>query len=176
MSQVRRTLLGRLFGMRKIHLILTIGGGFAGLAGTLPVLFAAKDANPIFYALNAAFMALYGYGLFAGLRLADRPEDKKHLLIFYWLQVPWISSSLITFRFASGLDLSGGLIGFQLKGVFYLGSNWQFSLLQIDAPWGIGVNALALLMVILLRRERRKAQEPTPVAVTLPVTSESGGQ
>lgn len=138
--------------MRKIYLILTIGGGFTGFALTFQAFFTAEQVNLVYYVIVATFVALYGYGMFAGLRLADRPEDKKHLVIFYWLQVPWISSPVISYRFTSGFNLSGAILDFKLTGFFRLGSDWQFSLLQA-APWGIGVNFFALVIAILLTKQ-----------------------
>lgn len=140
--------------MRRLHLLLTIGGGFAGVVITLQAFFASKEANPVFYALLGAFVCLYGYGVFAGLRFAEAPEEKKHLVIFYWLQVPWISSPIIAYRFATGFHLSGAIIGGQLAGFFRIGSDWQFSLLQ-SAPWGIGLNVFALVMAIVTAKKKK---------------------
>ena len=152
--------------MRRLHLILTIGGGFLGMVVTLQAFVAAKESNPLFYAMLAAFVALYGYGVFAGLRLAEHEEEKKHLMVFYWLQVPWISSPIIAYHFASGFHVSGGFMDWKLSGLFRIGSDWQFSLFQ-SAPWGLGVNAFALVMaILLLKKEPNQALEPTSTAVT----------
>lgn len=147
-------------GMRRLHLLLTIGGGFAGIIITLEAFFASKEANPLFYALLLAFVCLYGYGVFAGLRFAEAPEENKHLAVFYWLQVPWISSPIFAYRFASGFHVSGAIIGSQLSGFFRVGSDWQFSMLQ-SAPWGIGLNVFALVMaVVTMKKKKESIQAP----------------
>jgi hypothetical protein len=154
--------------MRRLHLVLTVGGGFAGIIITLQAFFASKEANPMFYALLFAFVCLYGFGVFAGLRFAETPQEKKWLAIFYWLQVPWISSPLVAYRFASGFHISGAVIGSQLSGFFRIGSDWQFSFFQ-SAPWGVGLNVFALIMAIItMKKEPNQALEPTPIAVTDP--------
>jgi hypothetical protein len=102
-------------------------------------------------------MVLYAYGTYAGLRFAEDEKNKKSLIIFYWLQVPWISSPIISYRFTAGFHASGSLIGNELSGFFRLGSDWNFSLLQ-PVQWGIGVNFFALVMVIVLINRKRHAK------------------
>lgn len=144
--------------LRRLHLVLTIGGGFVGVAATLQTTLTTPSPNPIYYAMMAGFGLLYGYGMFVGLRLVERPAETLHLLVYYCLQVPWISSPLIAYRFTSGFHLSGGIIDGRLSTLFRLGSDWQFSFL-LDAPWGIGVNGFALAMALFLAFQRSK---PTP--------------
>jgi hypothetical protein len=148
--------------MRKVHLILTIGGGFLGLAITLQGFFTAKEFNAPFFLLLAAFVTLYGYGIFAGLRLVDNPDEKKHLAVFYWLQVPWISSPILVYRFASGFHVTCVFVESKLGCFFRVGSDWQVSLFR-PAPWGIGVNAFALALVVLLfKKAPTETPKPTP--------------
>lgn len=147
--------------MRRLNLVLTIGGGFVGVVVTLQAFFASEEANPMFYALLCAFMGLYGYGIFAGLRLVEAPEERKHLAIFYWLQVPWISSPILAYRFAAGFHVSGAILGSQLSGFFRIGSDWQFSLFQ-TAPWGVGLNVFALVMAIIATRRSKDVPEQAP--------------
>lgn len=145
--------------LRRLHLVLTIGGGFAGMVITLQAIFTAKGANPMFYVVLGTFVCLYGYGVFAGVRFAETPGDKTHLAIFYWLQVLWISSPLIVYRFASGFHVSGAILGGQLAGFLRVGSDWQFSLLKA-APWGIRLNVFALVMAISAMRKDKPDKTP----------------
>ena len=152
--------------MRRLHIVLTIGGGFVGVVVTLQAFFAAKESNPMFYALLVTFIGLFAYGIYAGLRFADNPSDTKHLIAFYWLQVPWLSSPLLAYRFASGFHVTGGFVDSKLSMLFRIGSDWQFSTAK-PAPWGLGINVFALVVVILLMRKKpNKAPEPTTMAVT----------
>lgn len=159
--------------LRRLNIILTIGGGFLGIAFTLQAFFSAKESNPVFYAMLTAFVALYAYGIFAGFRLIEK-EETKHLIVFYWLQVPWFSSPLLTYHLASGFFLSVSLIDWRFNAAFRLGSDWRFSLFQSD-PWGVGINLFALAMVIILHRLKRRGSPASALASTVapdsPVTS-----
>lgn len=147
--------------LRRLHLLLTIGGGFTGAIVTLQALFAAQGAAPVYYVLLVVFAGLYGFGVITGLRFAETSQPTKSLVLYYFLQVPWISSPLIAYRFAAGFHLSGAILNGQLAGFFRVGSDWQFSLLQA-APWGVGVNVFALAMGLLTLKQFVKAQAPVP--------------
>jgi hypothetical protein len=153
--------------LRKAYIILTVGGSFTGTVLTLQVFMSSKEAIPMVYAMYACFIGLYAYGIWAGLRFSENEEDKKHLIIFYWLQVPWVSSPIIGYRFAAGFHISGACIGDKLSGFFRLGSDWQFNLLQ-SIPWGIGLNFFALVMVLILMKKKKPNQslQTTTMAVT----------
>jgi hypothetical protein len=64
---------------RRLLLILTIGGGFIGLTLTLQSLFGVNKV--IGYLAVLLFVALYGYGIFVGLKLSEGPIPIKHLAI-----------------------------------------------------------------------------------------------
>ena len=147
--------------LRRLLLVLTIGGSFTGMAITLQAGLVAQDRRIMLSLMYGGFIALYGYGIFAGLRFAEKEADQKHLIIFYWLQVPWISSPIIGYRFAAGFHLSGGLMGNQFSGLFRFGSDWQFNFLQ-PAPWGLGLNAFALIVALLLTIKRHAPPTPPP--------------
>ena len=148
---------------RKLHLVLTIGGGFLGAAMTLQTFFASKGLSPVVYAILMAFIALYAYCIFVGLRLVDRPQETKHLLVFYSLQVPWLSSPLIAYRFVSGFNFHVGFLDFNPTFLLRIGSDWKFSFFQ-SAPWGLAINLFAVLMVIVVLSSRlRRTQTPSNV-------------
>jgi hypothetical protein len=132
---------------RRLLLILTIGGGFVGV--TLTVQFFAQADKVIAYAILLAFVGLYAYGIFVGLKLSEGPPPLNHLRLYFALQIPFISSPLIAYRFCSGLQVTVAIIQPGLRWDCYLGSQWQFAILS-SAPWGCGVNFVALVIVFLL--------------------------
>lgn len=162
--------------MRQLHLVLTIGGGFTGIVLTVAAVFNTKESNPLFYAMMLAFIGLYSFGVYAGLQFADDRESKDLdlLIAYYWLQVPWLSSPVLSYRFASGFQVSGGWSGNQPFGGFRLGSEWQFSLAKA-APWGIGLNVFALVMVVLLMR-RQAVPPPMPAGASVPETTQPASE
>jgi hypothetical protein len=164
---------------QRLQLVLSIGGSFIGLAITFQSFFTPNEVAPLYYAMVSGFVVMYGYGLYAGLRFADDRNDTGSLIVFYWLQVPWISSPVLAYRFTSGFHFSGGIFNGQLNWIFRAGSEWQFSFLQ-SAPWGAGLNVFALAMALFLMKKRRANQAlvPTPMSVTpaagAPVAPDTG--
>jgi hypothetical protein len=145
---------------RRLLLVLTVGGGFLGLALTLQ-LFATAD-KAIVYLTLLAFVGLYGYGIFVGLKLSEGFNPIAHLRFYFALQVPFISSPVIAYRFCSGLQATVAIIyrggeivaeGLHLEsGLRWdcrLGSEWKFAILSSE-PWGCGVNLVALILMFLL--------------------------
>jgi hypothetical protein len=132
---------------RRLLLILTIGGGFLGVAITTQ--FFPQANKVIVYIMLLAFVGLYGYGIFVGLRLSEGFAPLQHLRVYFGLQIPFISSPLIAYHFCSGLQATIAIIQPGLTWGFRLGSEWQFSILS-SAPWGFGINFVALAIVCLL--------------------------
>jgi len=134
---------------RRLLLILTIGGGFAGVLLTIHSL--PQGNKVIGYISLLAFIGLYSYGIFVGFKLSEGPVPLEHLRVYFGLQIPFISSPLIAYRFCSGLSATVAIIQPGLRGRwdYRLGSVWRF-VIHSSAPWGVGINLVALVIVLLL--------------------------
>ena len=132
---------------RRLLLILTIGGGFVGITVTIQFFLHANKA--IAYIVAVAFLGLYRYGIFVGFKLSEGSVPLRHLRLYFALQVPLISSPLITYRFCSGLQATVAIIQQGFRWDWRLGSAWQF-VIHSSAPWGVGINLVALAIVLLL--------------------------
>lgn len=140
---------------------MTVGGGFAGFAGTLPSLFNSPGASTFKLVLILIFMGLYVFVTVSGLLFVANPVRTGPLVAALALQIPWISSSLIVYKFAAGAQ-AFFIIGspenenaiVHLGGDVLLGSSWKFGLLQ-ENPLRFGVNLAALAILLLLLRALR---------------------
>jgi hypothetical protein len=132
---------------RRLLLILTIGGGFVGIA--LTIQFFTQADKVIAYVMLVAFISLYAYGIFTGIKLSEGLPPLKHLRLYFGLQIPFISSPVIGYRFGSGLQMTVAIIQSEMRWDCRLGAEGQFALLP-SAPWGIGINFVALAIVFLL--------------------------
>src|SRR5438552_11235354 len=81
---------------RRLLLILTIGGGFVGVARTIQ--FFSHVDKVIAYVVLLAFVCLYGYGIFLGVKLSEGPAPLRHLRVYFGLQIPFISSPIVAYR------------------------------------------------------------------------------
>ena len=99
---------------RRLLLILTIGGGFAGVLLTIHSL--PQGNKVIGYISLLAFIGLYSYGIFVGFKLSEGPVPLEHLRVYFGLQIPFISSPLIAYRFCSGLSATVAIIQPGLRG------------------------------------------------------------
>ncbi len=145
--------------------MLCVGGGFTGLSLTLQSLGTGGQKPFVVYAIYAGFLLLFGFGVFVGIRLGEKPAKRGLLVIFYLLQVPELWSPLVSYHFGCGLSATMALLNGTLTWGFRLGADWQFTLLQ-KSPWGIGVNGVAVgvllveaLTAIPRRRRERLAEE-----------------
>ena len=134
---------------RRLLLILTIGGGFVGVTVTIQSLLHANKVTA--YIMAVVFLGLYGYGIFAGFKLSESSAPLRHLRLYFSLQIPFISSPFIAYRFCSGLEATVAIIqpGFRWGWDWRLGSAWQF-VIHSSAHWGFGINLVALAIVFLL--------------------------
>ena len=139
--------------LRLTLITMMVGGGFTGLVVTLQALIRSQDQPPAYFVLMGAFLALYAFVTVSGLLFVENPKKTGPLLLAIALQIPWISSPFITYRFAAGAQVSLGFIGGKVVGGVRLGSDWEFYFLS-RIHWGLGVNLFAVLILILLLRSR----------------------
>jgi len=137
--------------LRLTLITLTVGGGFTGFSVTLQQLFNPQSQQPGYFVLLIVFLALYGFITASGLVFVQNPRRTGPLVVALAMQIPWVSSPLVAYRFTSGFHITIGLIGGSFGGGLHLGSDWQCSVFQ-QLPWGIGVNLFAVLVVFLLIR------------------------
>ena len=150
---------------RRLQLLLTVGGGFAGLCVVLQGAITAGKMPLLYYIVISFFALLYCLGIFAGIRYSEQPDNWLPLFLYHAIQVPLFTSPLFSYIFASGFLLSFGFGGGRLGFSFALGSSWMFTIAQTQ-PWSIGLNIFAITMVIALL-----AIHSTRVAPTEPETN-----
>jgi hypothetical protein len=133
--------------LRRLLIILTVGGGFTGVAFT--VQFFAKTDKAFGYLILVGFIVLYGWGVFIGIKLSEGPAPLGHLRAYFAFQIPFILSPIYVYRFCSGFHFTIALIQSGLQWDFRLGSEMQFAFLS-QAPWGFGINLFAVAIIVLL--------------------------
>ncbi|MBD5779912.1 hypothetical protein IEN85_10470 [Pelagicoccus sp. NFK12] len=137
--------------LANVHLIASIGGGFTGAVTSTAPLFQQGFSLGLLIIVAIA-CSIYVYGIFAGLRLVADRSETLHLKIFYSLQVPVFYSPLFSYFVAAGAYVTLGISGLSLNFNFAFGSVWFLSLLN-GQPLGLGVNFVALLLLVLLFKE-----------------------
>ena len=139
--------------LRWALIITQVGGGFAGIVITLDYLYNSQDTPLPLIVMSMGFMAIYTFVTVAGVLYALNEHKIRPLRMALWLQIPWISSTIIAWRFVAGFSFALTLFDGRLNLVYWLGSFWQFSIFE-EQPAGIGINLFAVLMLYLLRRVR----------------------
>ena len=143
--------------LRLTLITVTVGGGFTGIAITLQSLLAAQNQPPVNYVLMLGFMALFGFVTTSGLVFVQDPKRIDLLIVALAIQVPWVSSPLIAYKFAAGFQVCIALFGGHFYGGFRLGSDYQINFFQ-HLPWGAGINLFAVALLVLVVRA---TQTPT---------------
>ena len=132
---------------KRLFILLTVGGGYCG-AVFMFILFPQVKGQIAGYILVSAMIATFAFGVFCGLRLIeDEPQGLKLLRWFFGIQIPVLSSPLIAYQLSSGAGLTVSWIGSKMSLFWQFGSEMGVWIFQ-DRPWGIGVNALAVVMFI----------------------------
>ncbi|MFZ2146513.1 MAG: hypothetical protein WAV28_04765 [Sedimentisphaerales bacterium] len=146
-------------------IVLEVGGGFAGIS----IMFIFQQWNTgtshyFWWVFSIYVVFLFLFGIVAGLALVEKPQLGAALSAVYQaLQIPVISSSLLTYEFFSGLQLGVGLAKGRLAFFIEYGARFALQFSMSAAPWSIGVNILALvLFVYLLLLLRPKAKVAVP--------------
>lgn len=142
--------------------VLSLGGGFSGLVYLFMALMQGVSFDLWVTLTVVVATLLYGFGVWSGMRLLEgRPGAAQINLLYWWVQIPMINTPVVALQFyvgatatvsaSLGWDASGSdEISFGANAVF--GSSLEWSLMQGDVPWEVGVNLLACLIVWKGRR------------------------
>jgi len=137
-----------------LTLIGSIVGGGLTLATLLGMLTRGLSVRvlPIFVVVAA----LYALGLAAGVLFAQNAARRGLLRFYYLLQILWISSPFVSFRFVSGAHVMPGIMVGKLSFSWGVGSVWHVAGSSAAATWGLGINLVALTVLWLLRSPKKK--------------------
>jgi hypothetical protein len=149
--------------LRRTAGILTLVGGAVGVAVvglTLPTRTPVATA----LAFSLLFTLLYGLGIVIGVWLLKRDRRGVAWGVPYWcLQIPLLSSSVLSYQFATGafayVTVTDGRLLLNAQAGSWFDLRWPGG-----APLAIGFNLLAIGMSILLWKYRATlplAREPT---------------
>ncbi len=107
----------------------------------------------------AAAASLYAFGGYAGVKAIRRSAGWLRVNFVFWcLQVPALSSPLLTYMFFSGGHVTPWIQLFPPVHMglgFFLGSSFKLSLFARDEPIVFGVNLVALAISLFLLRLQR---------------------
>jgi len=153
--------------IRLTLIVMTVGGGFSGFARTLEALFDSSGESPLNQLVKVVFLGLYAFVAASGLLFVQQPTRTGALRAALAIQIPFLSSSFIAYKFAAGLaaflsfgsperESTGFYVGWEVR----LGSFWIFYL-QRDQPLRIGVNLVALAILVLLWTAAQPANSMT---------------
>ena len=149
--------------LRLTLITMTVGGGFTGVAVALQMLLSHQIGQTASLLVFIGFLALFAFVVVSGLIYVQNPDRARPLAVALALQIPWVSSPYLTYKFAAGFQVSVAVISGRFIGGFRLGSDFQFYLLQ-PLPWGVGINFFALAMLILLLRSSAPKIAPESTA------------
>lgn len=144
--------------LRLILVTATVGGGFAGVAVTIQLLFGGQGGSPASYVLLTGFFALFAFVTVSGLVFVHNPENTGLMTVALALQVPWVSSPIFAYKLDAGFQLTVAFIGGNLTAALRLGSGFQVGIFQ-QHPWGAGLNLFALVLLALLLRAKQMQGE-----------------
>jgi hypothetical protein len=151
--------------LRWTLLVLTIGGGYTGFVLIAGVMLRSNDAGVVDIIVGIEAVVLYTFIVVSGLLFADNPKCTLPMIFAFGLQIPWLSSPILTYSFSAGLRISAGLIGWRITLGYRLGSDAML-LFLVHRPWGIGINFFALLVFILLLRYRKALKKSPELPAT----------
>jgi hypothetical protein len=141
-----------------------IGGIIGVVMGIWPFFRIGESQGPTgtvvaYYAICAGFTLLYFLSLYAGIKLwQDKRLGYKLSFIVQAVQVPLLSSTLVIYNFVSGISLAAifGQFGPSVK--FLIGNSFSLGFDRPDAPFAIGINCLALVILVYLVYHYKKVR------------------
>lgn len=149
--------------LRLLLVTVTVGGGFTGIVLTSNLL-GSGGHGAMQIVIILLFMTLYAFVTMSGLLLVHDESRTRPVLTALALQIPWVSSPVMVYQFASGLHAAFTVgtpedtdrIGIHFGWNLLFGTHFRFRLgAYRESPSAFGVNAVALALFILLLRSRQ---------------------
>ena len=136
---------------RRVLGVLALGGSFLGLVLGSALLVSTKSLLAQF--LTVPFLCMYLWGIWCGIALLEqRHNSTRDNVMFWFVQIPYLTSSIAGYSFASGsLVYVTYMPSSSSSGLLYrFGSQFEYSLLKSGTPFVFGVNLFALAVVLWL--------------------------
>ena len=138
--------------IRRIHILATIGGGFVGLAVGLATLVNGWGQSKVLaVVLVLAYCVLCLWSIALGLWLVEGEDVGSDLRVFYFLQIPWVTTPVISFHAGFGAMLYLGVLPNGRNIQAQLGADWNTAFLTNEG-WFLAINVVPLVMLWLARR------------------------
>ena len=130
--------------------ILMLGGSGAGVAAVLQNLFSERWAMSAIIVYVAA-LSVYVIGIIAGVSILEGSRKFRSMAVLFWaLQIPFLASPWLSYRFFSGIQLDVVLtLEPDLQFKWAVGSFFHFFLLPGEQV-ALGANLVAIYVLRLL--------------------------
>jgi len=160
--------------LRLTLVTMSVGGGFTGFLLPLHSLLHSEVHSAANTSLLLLFLVMFAFVTASGLLFVYDSKRTMPLLIALAIQIPWISNEVLVYKFSTGAHfvLNMGSPEEVGKSLYLgidslLGSTFSFTFNSSqEMPFRIGINLVALLMVILLIKATPKTSDAakTPTA------------
>lgn len=148
---------------RRLFGTLTLGGSFTGFV--VGAAFLVSPGGDWTRLLSLPFLALYVWGIINGLAVLEgRPDSLRWNRHFWLMQIPSFSSPLAGYMFISGaaFHVTYAPLTSDWNYRVHLGSQFTYSLLQMKAPFIIGVNLVAIVIWAYLLHLGQASSQVSP--------------
>lgn len=150
---------------KRTLVVLSMGGGIFGLVVVLLSLLRGGVSIATGLILIAA-MGAYSLGLIGGIKLIGNTDaGLRWLRAYFALQIPVVSSPVLSYFVASGAAVNVGWVQARLFLTGRLGTEFEFTFF-VSRPWGIGVNLVGLLLFLWTQSLYKRFRSPEDVEAT----------
>jgi len=158
--------VSRLGNLERLHrwvlTIVAVGGGTSGVLSCVAAMEGTRSASET---LAVGFlMAIYMMGLIGGTIQSDYPSAARKLCIFFFLaQIPVLESAAISYRLLGPFSYTIA-VSFHpatLNFSWFLGTDWELSLVQKTARTSVGLNLVPLALTVLTGFNNWKVEKCT---------------
>jgi hypothetical protein len=146
---------------RRIIGVLLIGGGLVGF-GSLSLTFTSESVVGSVISIILG-VCLFAFSIIAGLALVEGSRNGRLFTkIMLLIQIPMITSPIVTYKFFSGFTCGPKVMGNSLGFEFYFSSYFYFGWFISWMDFQVGLNLYALAAFVFLRRMESRMAEYTP--------------
>ncbi len=145
--------------IRLLLVTMTVGGGFTGVVLVSQLILSPQAQNAGNFIILLFFFFSYLFILISGLIFVQHSQKTGLLFAALVIQIPVIHTPIISYQLTCGLSFIPSITSNGFNFNIRMGNTFFLYFLK-GPPWGVGINMVAFILLLILIQHIRQQSIP----------------